>query len=265
VASRKEQKEQARQRRLAEERARAEKARRDRRLRMMGGTVIIVIAILAVAIAVSSGGGAKAIKPNSPQAQQAATKVNNLLAGIPQSGVTLGNPKAPVTVTEYGDLECPICQEFATGAEEQIISNDVKTGKAKLVYRSLETASGSSPIANVFPTQQVAAYAAGKQDKAWNYILLFYNEQGQEGTGYVTESFLDGLAQQIPGLSFPTWKSDRSDSTLTQQVTADGQAAAAKGFTSTPTVIVKGPKGEQDFSQSLEAYSTYQSAINSVA
>ena len=39
MASRKEQKEQARARRLAEERARAERARRDRRLRMIGGVV----------------------------------------------------------------------------------------------------------------------------------------------------------------------------------------------------------------------------------
>ena len=32
-----------------------------------------------------------------------------------------------------------------------------------------------------------------------------------------------------------------------------------------PTVVVTGPKGEQDFSQSLEGYGTYQSAINAVS
>lgn len=264
MASRKEQKEQARQRRLAEERARSEKARRDRRVRMLGGTILAAVAIIAVAIAVSSGSGTKTIKVDSPQAKQAATQVNTLLAGIPQSGVTLGNPKAPVTITEYGDLECPICAEFAQTSEQQLINNEVKTGKAKLVYRSLETASEGSPVANVFPTQQAAAYAAGKQNKAWNYLLLFYNEQGQEDTGYVTESYLDSLAQQIPGLNFQTWKTDRSDPSLAQQVTTDNRYAASKGWSSTPTVIISGPKGEQDFTQSLEDYGTYQSAINSV-
>jgi protein-disulfide isomerase len=264
VASRKEQKEQARQRRLAEERARSEKARRDRRLRMLGGTVLAAVAIIAVAIAVSSGSGTKTIKVDSPQAKQAATQVNTLLAGIPQSGVTLGNPKAPVTITEYGDLECPICQEFALTSEQQLINNYVKTGKAKLVFRSLETASGGSPIANVFPNQQVAAYAAGKQAKAWNYILLFYNEQGQEDTGYATNSYLQSLATQIPGLNLPQWENDRNDQSLSQQVAADEQYAKSKGWSSTPTVIISGPKGEQDFTQSLEDYGTYQSAINSV-
>jgi protein-disulfide isomerase len=265
VASRTKQKEEARQRRLAEERARAEKARRERRLRMLGGVVLLAVALVAIAIAISSSGGKKTITPTSPAAQKTAATVNGLLAGIPQSGVTLGNPKAPVTVTEFGDLECPICAEFATGAEQQIITNDVKTGKVKLVYRSLETASQGSPIQNVFPTQQIAASAAGKQGKAWNYILLFYNEQGAEDTGYATESYLDALAQQIPGLNYATWKADRNDSSLAAQVTADAQAASAKHFTSTPSVVVSGPKGEQDFGTSLEDYGTYQSAINSVS
>ena len=35
-----------------------------------------------------------------------------MLKGIPQHGTTLGNPKAPVTFTEYGDLQCPICKDF---------------------------------------------------------------------------------------------------------------------------------------------------------
>jgi protein-disulfide isomerase len=264
VASRKEQKEQARQRRVAEEQARAEKARRERRLRTLGGVVLIAVALVAVAIAISSSGGKKTIKVDSPQAKRAAAQVSTLIAGIPQSGMTLGNPNAKVTVTEFGDLQCPICQQFAQGAEQQIINNDVKTGKAKLVFRSLETASQSSPISNVFPTQQIAAYAAGKQNKAWNYVLLFYNEQGQEGTGYATEPYFDSLAQQIPGLNFAKWKTDRQDPSLATQLTADTQAAQSKNFTGTPSVVITGPKGEQDF-QSLQDYSTYQSVIKQVA
>ncbi len=267
MASRTKQKEEARARRVAEERARAEKTRRDRRVRMLGGVVLIAAALVAVAIAVSSsGGGSKTnSNPNSSQARQSQTAIDSLLAGIPQSGMTLGSPSAKVTMTEFGDLECPICQEFALSSENQLIQNDVRTGKVKLVYRSLETASSSSPIPNVFPTQQKAAYAAGLQDKGWNYIELFYHEQGQEGTGYVTESYLSGLAQQIPGLNYGTWKLDRNSSTVNSLLSADTQAAQAKNFQSTPTVVVSGPKGQQVFDQSLEPYSTYQSAIDSVA
>jgi protein-disulfide isomerase len=260
MASRTAQKQQARERRLAEERERTERARRERRLRMLGGTVLLVVAVVAVAIAISSGGS------GAPKlSEKSARDVAKLLAGIPQSGTTLGNPNATVTVTEFGDLECPICSDFAQGAEKQLISKDVRSGKVKLVYRSLETASTGSPIPNVFPTQQVAAYAAGKQAKAWNYILLFYNQQGREDTGYVTESYLHKLASQIPGFNVGTWQADRSDPGLKSQVTADERAASSMGFNSTPAIVVQGPKGTAQPLVGDYPYSDVASAIKSVS
>jgi protein-disulfide isomerase len=263
MASRTKQKEEARARRLAEEQARAEKARRDRRVRMLGGVVLIAAAIVGVAIALSSGGGGnKSVNPNSSAAKQATTSVNGLLAGIPQSGMTLGSPSAKVTVTEFGDLQCPVCQTFALGAQNQLIQNDVRSGKAKLVFRSLETASSSSPIPNSFQTQQIAAGAAGLQNLAWYYIELFYHQQGQEGTGYVTESYLDGLARQVPGLNYSKWLADRKDPSLLGQLTADQQAASSSGLNSTPTVVVSGPKGTSQPIVGANNYSAYQQAIS---
>ena len=187
------------------------------------------------------------------------------LSGIPQSGVTIGSPNAKVTVTEYGDLQCPICRDFALGAENQLISNDVKAGRVKLVYKSLETASGSSPNPGIFPTQQAAAYAAGAQGKAWNYILVFYHQQGQEGTAYVNQTFLNDIAQSIPGLNFSKWKSNSSSSTYTAQVQSDQQQATTRGFSSTPTIVVQGPKGAAQPIVGNTDYGTLQSAIKSVS
>ena len=110
----------------------------------------------------------------------------------------LGDPKAPVTLAYFGDLECPICKEFTLGALPTILQKWVRTGKLKIEYHSLETATHEP---EVFKTQQVAALAAGKQDKMWYFLDLFYHEQGEEDTGYVTESYLQGLAQQVPGLN----------------------------------------------------------------
>jgi protein-disulfide isomerase len=265
MASRKEQKEAARQARLAEERARAERKRRERRLRMLGGVVVGALAVVAVAIAISSGGSPSVIKPNSPAAKKAATTVNTLLAGIPQDGNRLGSPKAKVTVTEWGDLECPICKDFALGAENQLISNDVRSGKVQLIYRSLPTATGNGPDPSVFPTQQAAALAAGLQQRAWNYIELFYHEQGTENTSYVSSSYLGGLAKQIPGLNYGKWSSDRQSSNLTTQVTTDEQAATTNGYSSTPTIVVKGPKEQAQPIVGDTDYSSLESAIKSAS
>jgi hypothetical protein len=57
MASRKEQKAQARARRLAEEQALADRTRRTRRLQMLGGVLLGAAIVLAVAIAIASSGG----------------------------------------------------------------------------------------------------------------------------------------------------------------------------------------------------------------
>jgi protein-disulfide isomerase len=266
MASRKDQKEAARQRRLAEEQARAERARRDRRLRMLGGTVVGAILLVVVAIVISSGGGGgtKIVAPNSAAAKQAQKTVNTLLAGIPQSGNTLGSPSAKVTVTEYGDLVCPVCKSFALGAQNQLISQEVRTGKVKIVYKALETASGTAN-GSMFVPSQTAALAAGNQKKAWNYIELFYHEQGDETSSYVTDNYLGGLAKQVTGLNFSQWDSDRSASNLQTQVTADTTAAAAAGYNSTPTILVSGPKSQAQPIVGDPSYSQIQDAIKSVS
>jgi protein-disulfide isomerase len=282
MASRKEQKEQARAARLEKEQAAAATQQRTRRIQIFGGAIAIAVIVIVVAIVISGGGGSPT-KPNSPEAKAAATHVDSVLAGIPESGNTLGNPKAKITITEYGDLECSVCDVLATptsftnpehesgsGWEDQLISTYVRTGKAKLVYKSLETASGSNPDQNAFEVQQVAAYAAGLQGKAWYYIDLMYNQQGAEGSNYVTESYLDGLAKQIKGLNYKKWLSDRKLSSLKNQVSTEGQQGTAVDSAtgaSTPTVVVSGPKGSAAPIVGLpqSGYSAYVSAINTVS
>ena len=86
--------------------------------------------------------------------------------------------------------------------------------------------------------QQVAALAAGKQNKAWHYLELFYREQGEENTGYVTESYLQNLARQVPGLNLAAWTAARNDPALAASITTDAQTANANGFTGTPSFLI---------------------------
>jgi protein-disulfide isomerase len=265
MASRTKQKEEARARRLQEERARAERARRDRRLRTVGAIVLGAIIVVAVLIAVSSGGKKGGLQTGT-EASATATAVNGLLAGIPQSGATLGNPKAPVTMTYFGDYECPICQEFTlNGGFPQLVQNDVRQGKVKVVYKSFCTATCNGPGQTVFNTQQVAGLAAGKQNLFWQYTELFYHEQGQEDTGYANEAYLTGLAQQIGGLNLSKWQSDRGDSALASQVASDENAAHTIGVNGTPTLIFQGPKGQAAPNAAVPTYAQLEQAVKQVS
>jgi protein-disulfide isomerase len=230
--TRKQRREQARGERKALEQAEVDRAKRRTRLTQLGVVVaIVVVVIVGIAIA-TGGGGKKTVAAGTPQANASVAEVTSLLHGIPQNGNTLGNPHAPVTLKYYGDLECPICKEFTLGALPAVIQKYVRTGKVKIEYHSLETATREP---EVFKSQQVAALAAGKQKLGWNFIELFYHEQGEEDSGYVNESYLQGLASQVPGLKLADWTSARSEPTYSNEVTADAQAANQAGFTGTPS------------------------------
>jgi protein-disulfide isomerase len=252
--TRKQRREQARTERKALEQAEVDRAKRRTRLTQLG-VVIAIVVVVIVGIAIASGGGSSTVvKSGSKQANANAAEVTSLLHGIPQNGNILGNPNAPVTLKYYGDLECPICKEFTLGVLPSVIPKYVRTGKLKIEYRSLETATHEP---EVFKTQQVAALAAGKQKLGWNFIELFYHEQGEEDTGYVNESYLQGLASQVPGLNLADWTSARSEPTYSNEVAADAQAANQAGFTGTPSFEIGKSGGPL---QKLEAGSFSEAA-----
>ena len=263
MASRAKAKEEARARRLAEEQARAAQAQRARRLRVLSGLVLSAVVVIAVVVAISAGGGGGGIPKTNKQKQAIVASVSSLLTGIPQSGARLGNPKAPVTMTYYGDLECPICKDFTlSGGFPQLVQNEVRQGKVQVVYKSFETATRNP---STFQTQQVAALAAGMQNHFWDYTELFYHEQGSEATDYVTESYLDSLAGQVPGLNVQTWKSQRQSPSLVSQVSTDETQANGAGLPGTPTLIFTGPSGKKSQApQGAPTYSDLQASIKQV-
>jgi protein-disulfide isomerase len=266
MASRTKQKEEARARRLAEEQARAERARQQQRLRMVLGTVVGAVVIVVALILINSGGGKKGGIQTGTNASATVTAVNSLLSGIPQNGATLGNPKAPVTMTYYGDFKCPICQDFTLkGGFPKLVANDVRSGKVKVVYSAFCTATCSGPDPNEFPKQQAAALAAGKQDKFWQFAELFYRQQESETDAYVTDAFLNGIAGQVTGLNLAQWSSARNAASLTSQVNSENNAAKQIGVSGTPTLLFKGPKGHAVASSAVPTYAQLQQAIKQVS
>ena len=65
-----------------------------------------------------------------------------------------------------------------------------------------------------------------------------YAEQGEEGSGYVTEAYLEGIASQIPHLDLSRWATDRKDPELVREIASDAEAAENAGLTGTPTFLL---------------------------
>jgi protein-disulfide isomerase len=222
--------------RLALERARVERDLRRRRLSWLAGVLVVVVSgVIAGLIATGQAGGQRNVAPQGPEASAVTATVTTLLAGIPQHGGVLGRPTAPVTLQYFGDLECPVCQGFTTQALPSLIQHWVRTGKLKIEYRSLETATRQP---EVFVDQQAAALAAGRQNRMWNFLETFYAEQGEEDSGYVTEAFITGVARQVPGLALARWSAGRGDPALARTIASDAQAGANDRLNGTPAFLI---------------------------
>jgi protein-disulfide isomerase len=205
----------------------AEPERRQRLLQMAAGAVFLAVAAVLVLIVVNSSGS------GTDANIEGAAEVDRLLAGIPQQGMVLGDPQAPVRLIEFGDLQCPTCAGFAKEILPPIIENQVKNGEAKIDFRNLTIIGDESIPAGA------AALAAGEQGRGWNYLELFYRNQGEENSGYVTNEFMRAVAKAAGVKNLAKWNQDRRK--LTGKVEQTTAEARELGYDATPSFAVEGP------------------------
>ena len=103
----------------------------------------------------------------------------------------LGDPKAPITILEWGDYQCTFCYRFHQNTLDTIIEDHIKTGKVKLVFKDFPLNGPDSILA------AEAAYCADDQEKYWQYHDELYKNWGGERTGWVTRESLEKFATTV--------------------------------------------------------------------
>jgi len=229
--SNKREREKRREERLQEETKVDSGERRTRLLQLGAGAVFLAIVAVVVLIVIngnSDSGG-------DPQNLEGVETVDNLTKGIPQQGMVLGDPKAKVELIEYGDLQCPVCKAYSEEFLPQIIENKVKSGEAKVIFRNFTIIGPQSSTAGA------AALAAGAQGRGWEYLELFYRNQGTENAGYADDDFLTAVAKGAGVKDIAKWNEDRKSTKFTDEVAATTEEAERLGLTGTPSFAIKGP------------------------
>jgi protein-disulfide isomerase len=207
-------------------------ARRQRLLQLSAAGVFLAIIAVVVVIIVVSSGSDKGGDPPSPPEQD---EIGKLLSGIPQAGMLLGKPDAPVKISEFGDLQCPYCKANAEEVTPEVIENQVRNGEANITFNQFIIIGPDS-----IPAGE-AALAAGAQDKAWNFVELFYRNQGEENSGYVTEAFIESIGRSAGIPDLKQWNQERKSGKYKKQLEAQTKEAEKLQFGGTPSFAIEGP------------------------
>jgi Na+/H+ antiporter NhaA len=137
-----------------------------------------------------------------------------------------GPARAPVTLVEYGDFECPYCG-MAEPAVRELLSD---FGDVRYVWRHL-------PLTDVHPHAQLAAEAteaAGRQGAFWELHDVLLEHQGE-----LTVRHLMEYASSL-GLDTERFTADLRKHAGAARVAEDTDSADLSGVSGTPTFFVNG-------------------------
>lgn len=193
----------------------------------------ILVAAVLIAGAVIYSTGSKVVNPTADLSETIGQQIPKDLI---DDDVILGDPKAPVTIVEFGDYQCPFCGKFFNENEPLLREEYIKTGEVKMVYRD---------FAFLGPESQGAALAsqcAAEQGKFWAYHDELYKAEiadRKENNGNISAVFLKSLAGKL-GLDQAKFDSCLDSQKYKLEVEKDYDDGVAAGVRGTPTTFVNG-------------------------
>ena len=186
-------------------------------------TVCCTLLLTVLGVSRHFGYGGVSRSPSAP----VPTRVPNwdsLVAG----GHRIGGPAAKVTVVEFGDFECPVCQQFARVVKPALIAQFGQD--LAFVYRHfpLDYHRFAMPYA-------LASECAAEQDRFWEFHDLVYAKSDSIGL-----KALESFAKDAGVREMSLFKTCMKAGSKRDRITRDMAQAKQIGLTGTPTVVVNG-------------------------
>lgn len=193
------------------------------------GLLLLSSAALSAACTAQTGTG-------EPRPDDAAGAIGNPVDSAELLGEApwiYGDPNAPITVVEFGDLQCEACKA-ASGPLKQLVDQNPDV---RLVWRHFPLPMhGNAKIA------AQAAEAAGAQGKFFELAALIFQNQAELEQGDKNADYFASLARQVPGLDSTKLKAALEGQTYEDQVEEDLRKGEQLGVDQTPTLYFNGVK-----------------------
>lgn len=227
----------------AREAAEAEQRRRDIRIRLIGGGVLVLVVALIIGAAVAvniqnsnkNNPGSIVADAKLPTGALAADNTNAF--GMPYKTAA----SKPVLAI-WEDFQCPVCGAFekAAGASVQKLADD---GTITLIHRPTTFLDQAHPESNSASARATAAWGcaidAGKSEEYHNKV--FANQPTTEGVGWTDDQLMQfGKDVGITGDAYTTFAKCYSDKTYTQWTTNSYLTFVNDAVAGTPTLVLNG-------------------------
>lgn len=151
---------------------------------------------------------------------------------LSSSGWVKGNPESTVTFTEFADFQCPACKAF----EPTLKKLEEEYGdRVKIVFKHFPL---KAIHPNAFPSA-VAAEAAGRQNKFWEYHDLLFEKQEEWSSAPNPRSKFVEYAKSLK-LDTAQFEKDLDDNKLKTAVNVQADEGIRVGVSGTPTLFING-------------------------
>lgn len=200
--------------------------------------ILAIIAVIFVGIFILNGNKNNSSSSNSSNAQP-----SQHVEGLGQDHVTL---------VEYGDFECPYCEEYSQTVQQ------VQQQYNNQIYFQFRNFPLTSIHPNAFAAAR-AAEAASLQGKFWQMHDALYESSNWQvwSTSSDPTPYFDQYAQEL-GLNLTKFKQDFASSAVNNTVNADMAAGNKLNIQGTPSFYLDGK-----YIQPSPTQASFDSFINS--
>lgn len=197
---------------------------------------ILVIAVVLVGVSLSLGRGVLPGQTPPPPPPPGKNLTRQYL--VPPGSRILGDPKAPYTLVEFGDYQCPKCADSVEKIGKILEKHGKKLNFVYHHYQVAQSHFNSGLLAQ-------AAEAAAAQGKYWEmHIALFENQKKFEerSPDQVVETVMD-VAGDLK-LDMLKFRADLNSETTKKAVEDSMRRGAQVGIQATPSFILVNPQGK---------------------
>jgi protein-disulfide isomerase len=168
-----------------------------------------------------------------------------------------GQADAPVTIIEFGDYQCPKCQDWFHNEKPSINSKYIVNGIVNLYFVDFAWEGEHSVLA------AQATYCANDQGKFQEYHSTLYNNQGGIQDGWADADSLKQFAVDL-GLDSEKFNECLESGTYADRISYNTEVGTSHGVQATPYFFIVGPEGEIKKIVGPQPSIVFEAALNSL-